>query len=140
MELLKQHQNFPVHFESNSKIAFDSNNALEQSLESAVKNSKNTQLALMKLTKQENCKFSIGEKKPFVTEFILLNEIEDLCFKFGPGVLLFNEDFGAMVAQREVRASISNSLLNEQNGLSKETIKEIRQLFKECQMVLPFVK
>lgn len=63
-----------------------------------------------------------------------------LCFKYGGGVLVFNEQFGVDLALKEIRGRIQKCMMTEQNGLSQESISEIKDNMRDCNMFVPYIK
>ena len=123
----------------------------------------------MKLEKLDDGQFKIGEEDAFVTNFFILNQstgggnntietVESfngikspnsssddakdnvLCFKYGKGVLIYNDEFAACLSLKDQRIRIQKSLLMEQNGLTEKSMEDIKSMFKDCFMMTQFMK
>ena len=62
-----------------------------------------------------------------------------LCMRYGNGVLIFDDVVGQLNL-KEVRGEVRNKMIEEQNGLAKETVKELQGLLKDCWMLQKFSK
>ena len=68
-----------------------------------------------------------------------LDQSKVLCFKYGKGVMIFNEQFASQYALKEARGRVQKMMLLEQNGLSEEAMESIRMQFQYCFLLTPMV-
>ena len=64
---------------------------------------------------------------------------EVLLMKYGHGMLLVDDHVGQFNV-KEVRGSVLKKMLDEQNGVSKDTMKTISEVFSPCWILTRFIK
>lgn len=115
------------------------------------------EMKFLRLQRIGGVRFQLGHAYKLETEFFPLQGGEDnssngtstiqtnedkggvLCMKYGNGVLIFDEAVGQLNL-KEVRNQVRNKMQAEQNGLGKETVKEVQELLTECWTFSKFSK
>ena len=161
LEALKRHKELTNYIEWNNLVEFQPGLKPEDTiLAPLIQPRLGKKMRYLQISRLSTLGFRIGANLKLDTEFFPLRGAEDddesyvdeskntesevtksisgvnstLCMRYGNGVLLFDDVVGHLNL-KEARGEVRNKMVEEQNGLSKDTIKELQSLLADCWML-----